>query len=238
MPWARARPAFNSTIVLSRSRGKSSRSTVKLALKAHTPAADTRAVGDAADALAHCQLTGRAVADGHTHVHVGRCRQPHREVVMLWRVAGSLALLLQMGVSALSVAGRQPVDPASWFACRPGGGPCNPTPKWPPTYLMNASTSLMTLNSDGTLDDHASVLRNWGIIDIDWSNDKSGPNGWARQRPMDSSERSFRQVTALKAASPNAHTKYMVYRNMIKALPWLTVVREKLADPDHTYDAW
>ena len=55
---------------------------------------------------------------------------------------------------------------------------------------------------------------------------------------MDSSERSFRQVMALKAANPNGHTRYMVYRNMIKALPWLTVVREKLADPGHAYDAW
>jgi hypothetical protein len=103
---------------------------------------------------------------------------------------------------------------------------------------MNASTSLMTLNSDGTLDAHAHVLRHWGIVDIDWSNDKSGPDGWARQRPMDSSERSFRQAKALKDASPTSYTKYMLYRNMIKALPWLTVVREKLADPSHAYDAW
>ena len=147
------------------------------------------------------------------------------------RAAGPLALLLRLGAS-------EPVDPASWFACRPGSGPCNPLPKWTPTYQMNASTSLMTLNSDGTLDAHAHVLRHWGIVDIDWSNDKSGPNGWARQRPMDSSERSFRQAKFLKDASPTSYTRYMLYRNMIKALPWLTVVREKLADPTHAYDAW
>eukprot|EP01043_Picozoa_sp_COSAG02_P004533 COSAG02_NODE_119_length_35335_cov_12.823192_13_plen_163_part_00 len=153
-------------------------------------------------------------------------------------LSSDLGMLLLLLLAPLQMGGSEPVDPASWFACRPGSGPCHPLPKWKPTYQLNASTSLMTLNSDGTLDAHADVLRNWGIVDIDWSNDKSGPTGWARQRPMDSSERSLRQAKALKDANPDAHTKYMLYRNMIKALPWLTVVREKLADPGHAYDAW
>ena len=56
--------------------------------------------------------------------------------------------------------------PQQWFACRPGSGPCNPKPKWPPSYLMNASTSIMVLNSDGTLDSKADILRHWGLVDI------------------------------------------------------------------------
>ena len=45
---------------------------------------------------------------------------------MLRAAAPLLALLLRLGAS-------KPVDPASWFACRPGSGPCNPLPKWTPT---------------------------------------------------------------------------------------------------------
>ena len=36
------------------------------------------------------------------------------------------------------------------------------------------------------------------------------------------------------AAYTNSTSKYMVYRNFVKALPWLTVVREKVTDPAHS----
>jgi hypothetical protein len=39
------------------------------------------------------------------------------------------------------------------------------------------------------------------------------------------------KVNLTATASPN--TKAFVYRNMIKALPWFTSVREKLTDPDY-----
>ena len=36
------------------------------------------------------------------------------------------------------------------------------------------------------------------------------------------------QVDMMLAAYPKSKSKFMVYRNFVKALPWLTVVREEL----------
>jgi len=44
----------------------------------------------------------------------------------------------------------------------------------------------------------------------------------------------FPEVEMTVAASPN--TRVFVYRNMVKALPWFTSVREKLTDP--AYAPW
>ena len=40
------------------------------------------------------------------------------------------------------------------------------------------------------------------------------------------------QASAVNAANPNA--KVFVYRNLVKALPWFTGVREKLMDPAYS----
>lgn len=51
---------------------------------------------------------------------------------------------------------------------------------------------------------------------------------------MDCEELMVKQANLTVSASPD--TKIFVYRNMIKALPWFTTVREKLTDP--AYGAW
>jgi hypothetical protein len=51
---------------------------------------------------------------------------------------------------------------------------------------------------------------------------------------MDCEELMVKQVNLTVTASPN--TKAFVYRNMIKALPWFTSVREKITDP--AYAPW
>ena len=57
-----------------------------------------------------------------------------------------------------------------------------------------------------------------------------------QSKPMDCGERMSKQVEMQLAAFPDSKSKYMVYRNFVKALPWLTVVREKLDDP--AYHGW
>ena len=51
---------------------------------------------------------------------------------------------------------------------------------------------------------------------------------------MDCEERLVEQVRRTTAASPG--TTVWVYRNGIKALPWYTLVRDKITDP--AYAAW
>ena len=55
----------------------------------------------------------------------------------------------------------------------------------------------------------------WGIVDFDWSN---GKQDWANQKPMDCQERLLTQAKIIK--DRNTKTKVMVYRNLVKALPW------------------
>ena len=139
--------------------------------------------------------------------------------------------------AAESITTRDPVNPADWYKCRPGSGPCNPKPKWKPTYLMNESTSMQVCNFSG-YQDPATVAK-WGLVDFDWENargDGTASGGWAHAKPMDCEERMAKQVKMQLAAYPDSKSKYMIYRNFVKALPWLTVVREKLADP--AYSAW
>ena len=103
-------------------------------------------------------------------------------------------------------------------------------PPWPPTYEMARSTLSMQCNSSGW----SSVDRGaaFGIISYDWSNAKAQ---WAAARPMDCEERLQTQARATKAASKGqAHV--FVYRNLVKALPWFSAVREKLDDP--RYAGW
>ena len=105
-------------------------------------------------------------------------------------------------------------------------------PKWPPTYQMNSSTIIMTCNYSGYMDQNAlKELSKYGIVDIDWSNAKEL---WSNASPMDCEERLLTQAKAIKATNPN--TRVMVYRNLVKALPWFTDIREKLVDP--AYSDW
>ena len=107
-------------------------------------------------------------------------------------------------------------------------------PQWAPTYQMNQSTLIMPCNNTGST--NPASTKGWAYVDFDWSNWKGtgAADGWAKHKPMDCEELMVKQVDLTVAASPD--TKAFVYRNMIKALPWFTSVREKLTDP--AYGAW
>lgn len=102
-------------------------------------------------------------------------------------------------------------------------------PDWTPTWNLPLSTFLMPCNFTGYTDQ--AVLQGWGLIDFDWSNAK-GP--WSNAKPMDCEERLITQAELAKVANPDS--KVFVYRNLVKALPWYTIVREKLANP--AYSGW
>lgn len=71
----------------------------------------------------------------------------------------------------------------------------------------------------------------FGVISYDWSNAKAQ---WAAAKPMDDEELLVAQAAMTKAVSPDA--RVFVYRNLVKALPWYTSVREKVSDP--AYAGW
>eukprot|EP00466_Bigelowiella_natans_P011392 jgi/Bigna1/78316/fgenesh1_pg.54_\ len=102
-------------------------------------------------------------------------------------------------------------------------------PPWPPTFNMSLSTLTMQCNSSGWSSPERGAA--FGIVSYDWSNAKAQ---WAAQKPMDCEERLVAQATMTKTVNPAA--KVFVYRNIVKALPWFTAVREKLDDPQ--YSSW
>ena len=102
-------------------------------------------------------------------------------------------------------------------------------PPWPPTYNMSLSTIMMPCNDSGWM--NSEFAAKWGLVDFDWSNAKQL---WANQKPMDCQERLVEQAKRVKAINPS--TKIFVYRNLVKALPWYTSVREKLDDAN--YEGW
>ena len=93
----------------------------------------------------------------------------------------------------------------------------------PQRPLINYTARLLQFN--------ASVGGWFGVISYDWSNAKAQ---WAQMKPMDDEERLVTQTSMTKAVSPNSHV--FVYRNLVKALPWYTSVREKISDP--AYAGW
>lgn len=104
-----------------------------------------------------------------------------------------------------------------------------PTPPWPATYDMKASTIAMPCNYTGYTD--ARMTDGFGLISYDWSNAKQL---WANTKPMDAERRMVEQAAITKGRNAEAHV--WVYRNLVKALPWLGSVREKLLDP--AYASW
>ena len=55
---------------------------------------------------------------------------------------------------------------------------------------------------------------------------------WANSKPMDCEERLVHLADMVTAE--NTHTKTFVYRNLVKALPWYSSVREKMNDPEYS----
>jgi hypothetical protein len=72
---------------------------------------------------------------------------------------------------------------------------------------------------------NASLFSQFGVVSIDWSNAKAT---WV-EPPMSCEERLVEQAALLKAARPGV--RVMGYRNIVKALPFFTSVREKMDDP-------
>jgi hypothetical protein len=96
--------------------------------------------------------------------------------------------------------------------------------------VFNDNTALPHLgNETGYSDPH--LFSRFGIADFDWSNAKVA---WSDAKPMDCEERLLTQATMVKDVNPTA--KVFVYRNLVKALPWYTAVREKITDPQ--YAGW
>ena len=108
--------------------------------------------------------------------------------------------------------------------------PAHLLPLWEPTYDMRRSTVVQPCNWSGTMD--SSWLAQWGVVSMDWSN---GRAQWANQRPMQCDEMLLEQIKGIKQASGNT-TKVFTYRNIVKALPWFSAVREKIVDP--AYSGW
>eukprot|EP01051_Picozoa_sp_SAG22_P000777 SAG22_NODE_24_length_30194_cov_6.086327_10_plen_813_part_00 len=96
------------------------------------------------------------------------------------------------------------------------------------TYNMTLSTVTQPCDYSGYFNT-SSVGARFGIVSFDWQN---GKNEWANQQPMDCEERLVEQARRQKAAHP--HSKAGVYRNLVKALPWFSSVRKKLADPRYS----
>lgn len=140
-----------------------------------------------------------------------------------------MTMLSHVPPSLLLVFFLLPVSTASESRATFFQAPLKWTPAWPPTYNMSMSTIVMPCNYSGWTDPAWGAQ--WGIIDFDWSNAKAL---WANAQPMDCEERLVEQARRVKAINPN--TKVFVYRNLVKALPWYTNVREKLTDP--AYAGW
>jgi hypothetical protein len=121
-------------------------------------------------------------------------------------------------------------------------------PSWPPSYDMKRSTFMMACNNTGPF--NATFAAKWGIADFDWSNWKSGENGWTNAVPMDCEEKLARQAAMTKAVNPETRvfvcelfgclrfefltSRLFTDRNMVKALPWYSSVRKKLVDPQYS----
>ena len=102
-------------------------------------------------------------------------------------------------------------------------------PMWPATYNAQQSTAFMPCNYSGFF--NASFAATFGVADFDWSNAKAH---WANEQPMTCEEDLVTQAEAVHAVNPNM--RVFVYRNLVKALPWFTAVREKIMDP--AYSGW
>jgi hypothetical protein len=90
---------------------------------------------------------------------------------------------------------------------------------------MSLSTAIEPCNYSSTGFD-LDFASKFGYVDWDWSNSKEH---WANTQPMSCEETLTQAAEATHARNP--HARVFVYRNLVKALPWFSSVREKLDDP-------
>ena len=100
-------------------------------------------------------------------------------------------------------------------------------PPWPSSYAMNQSTISMFCNSSGFFDPVLSSR--FGIASFDWSNAKAV---WAATKPMNTGQLLLQQARLTKAQGTQG--RLFLYFNLVKALPWFEIVREKLVDPAYS----
>jgi hypothetical protein len=98
-------------------------------------------------------------------------------------------------------------------------------PKFPPEWRLNASLFFMPCNYSGVFNE-GSFVSGGGVADFDWSNQRAL---WTAAKPMNCSECLVSQAAANKASFPAS--KAWIYKNLVKALPWMAEVRAKLQDP-------
>jgi hypothetical protein len=100
---------------------------------------------------------------------------------------------------------------------------------------MNESTAIMAFNIGGYVPvDGDAPARHWGLKEFDWV-DMMAVYGAAR--PMNYSEMEAQQI-AMAAAAATQNQHFYTYRNMVKAIPILKVVRENTKLEDAAYSPW
>ena len=106
-------------------------------------------------------------------------------------------------------------------------------PPWPPTFRMNDSTIIMPCDESGLppAPFPPAQAAAWGWSYNTWVN---GMYAWARDTPEDCDEVQVSQSAANAAVGRGG--RQATYRNVAKALPWFTMVREKLVD--RAYERW
>ena len=100
-------------------------------------------------------------------------------------------------------------------------------PPWPATYNVTQSLIQMSVNASGYRTT-PNLDAQFGITSYDWSNAKAV---WAMETPMTCEEDLAKQA---KITKDQGATHVFVYRNLVKALPWFSTVREKLLDPAYS----
>ena len=90
---------------------------------------------------------------------------------------------------------------------------------------MRDSSIIMGCNYSGLFNE--SLASRWGVVDLDWSNDKSS---WLESRPIDD-EAEMLQTSRRIVAQSGGRTKMWVYRNLVWAPSWFRDIRELLEDP-------
>ena len=142
-------------------------------------------------------------------------------------------LLLAAPALALALLRAATIDSSSPLTPTAASPPGPPVPLlWPPSWNMTRSTFINPCNFSGYYDyDVFPALADFGVVSYDWATAKEV---WARAKPMTCQGTMVAQ--ALQTKQHNPDSKVLVYRNLVKALPWFEEVREKLEDP--AYWGW
>jgi hypothetical protein len=136
----------------------------------------------------------------------------------LLRAAAATAALAGAAVAAVASAASPP-------PCRSNEGEPGRFPTWPATWRLQDSTIVQPCNTSGFL---ADSYAKFGIVSVDWSNAKAL---WVVP-PMSTEQMHVEQAARLKAVRPGV--RVFGYRNIVKALPWFSAVRNAMDAPEYS----